>query len=93
MESFQLVHFEKRVVVSIKKIAHFSALPQSVHRSLGFTRGKSKWARPDLVFNDGLATPIFDGITLLQEFVNGFEHLNEDLMLDEEPDVYVLSKR
>ena len=52
-----------------------------------------RWARPDLVFNDGLATPIFDGITLLQEFVNGFEHLNEDLMLDEEPDVYVLSKR
>ena len=54
---------------------------------------KIRWARPDLVFNDGLATPIFDGITLLQEFVNGFEHLNEDLMLDEEPDVYVLSKR
>lgn len=54
---------------------------------------KIRWARPDLVFNDGLATPIFDEITLLQEFVNGFEHLNEDLMLDEEPDVYVLSKR
>lgn len=53
---------------------------------------KIRWARPDLVFEKTLATVIFGGITPLQDFVEDFERLNEDLALDEEVDVLILAE-